>query len=105
MCVVPRTPRKRAASMKKACLSAYNVYVSHVHAAVNPAPESGATGTPPSMGTGLYELACRASHSCQPNCFWFSDNKGQRVVRTLVDVAAGEEVSLALQTLSGVIKD
>ncbi len=47
-------------------------------------------GPPPSAG--LYELACRASHSCQPNTFCFSDLEGRRVMRTLTAVEAGEEV-------------
>jgi hypothetical protein len=67
---------------------------------VKPAPASGveprlALGEAPwpGLGVGLYELACRAAHSCQPNTFWFSDLKGRRVMRTLVAVEAGEEVS------------
>ena len=57
---------------------------------VSPAPDDG--GTPPDLGAALYSVACRASHSCQPNCFWLADKLGRRVVRTLVDVADGEEV-------------
>jgi hypothetical protein len=44
------------------------------------------------MGAGLYELACRASHSCQPNTYWFSDLEGRAVMRTRAAVEAGEEV-------------
>jgi hypothetical protein len=61
-------------------------------AGVNPVPENGEEGVSPSLGTGLYELACRAAHSCTPNSNWFSDSEGRRVIHTLVDVAAGEEV-------------
>ncbi len=59
---------------------------------VNPETESGDSGSSPSLGVGLYELACRASHSCQPNAVWFSDLKGRVVMRTLTAVEAGEEV-------------
>ena len=39
-------------------------------AGVNPAPKDGSSGEPPSMGVGLFNTACRAAHSCLPNCFW-----------------------------------
>ena len=61
---------------------------------VNPAPEDGAAGEPVSLGSGLYKLACRAAHSCQPNCFWLSDSRGWRVLRTLVAVEQGQELTI-----------
>ena len=46
----------------------------------------------PYASVGLYTLACKAAHSCQPNCSWLPDQQGRRVVRTLVDVTEGEEL-------------
>ena len=37
---------------------------------VNPAPRNGGGGEPTSLGGGLYHTACRAAHSCLPNCCW-----------------------------------
>ena len=31
-----------------------------------------ADGSSAYQGVGLYEFACRASHSCAPNCFWYA---------------------------------
>ena len=37
--------------------------------------------------SALFETACRCSHSCQPNCCWYSDAGGSRVIRTLIPIA------------------
>jgi len=29
------------------------------------------------LGRGLFEVACRMSHSCRPNCVWFSSQDGK----------------------------
>ena len=47
------------------------------------------------MGSGLFTIGSRASHSCQPNCSWLSDRRGHEVMRALVDVAEGEELTIA----------
>ena len=39
-----------------------------------------------SSSSALYETACRCSHSCQPNCCWYSDVGGSRVIRTLAAI-------------------
>jgi hypothetical protein len=49
---------------------------------------------PPSLGSGLFSMACRASHSCSPNCAWYSSETGARIGRTLMPVAEGEELTI-----------
>jgi len=61
---------------------------------VNPPPRDGATGEPPTLGVGLYNIACRLNHSCQPNCCWYATEDGARLVRTLVPVAEGEQLTI-----------
>ena len=46
----------------------------------------------PHASVGLYAMACKAAHSCQPNCYSVPDQQGRRAVRTLVDVTEGEEL-------------
>jgi len=60
-------------------------------AEVCPAHADGRAGNN-SMGSGLFRIACRAAHSCQPNCVWFSSQNGDRIMRTVVPVAKGEEL-------------
>jgi len=45
---------------------------------ISPEPKDG--GTRKSIGVGLFNLACRVTHSCQPNCFWLSSPRGQRII-------------------------
>ena len=47
------------------------------------------------MGLGLYELGCRANHSCNPNACWLdaAGSGGRRLFRALVAIAAGEEIT------------
>jgi len=53
------------------------------------------------LGLGLYELGCRANHSCSPNACWLdaasparpSEAAGRRLFRALRDIAAGEEIT------------
>jgi hypothetical protein len=53
------------------------------------------------LGLGLYELGCRANHSCCPNACWLdappptrpSEAAGRRLFRALRDIAAGEEIT------------
>ena len=61
---------------------------------VNPAVGDGDAGTPPPLGSGLYPTACRANHSCSPNCFWYATSDGSRAVTAMVPVAAGEELTI-----------
>jgi len=60
---------------------------------VNPAQDDGA-GTANTLGVGLYAMACRANHSCQPNCFWYATSDGRRVLRALGGIAAGDELTV-----------
>lgn len=43
---------------------------------------------------GLFDIACRFSHSCQPNCGWKPLESKQMSVRLLVPVKQGEELTL-----------
>jgi len=53
------------------------------------------------LGLGLYELGCRANHSCRPNACWLDaapparpeEAAGRRLFRSLCDIAAGEEIT------------
>ena len=52
----------------------------------------GLFGVGGSSSSALYETACRCSHSCQPNCCWYSDVGGSRVIRTLAAIPQVWEV-------------
>jgi hypothetical protein len=61
---------------------------------VHPPSEDG-EGSGTFYGSGLFELACRMSHSCKPNCFWFTRQDGtKRFVRLLSPVKKGEELTI-----------
>ena len=62
--------------------------------AVNPQPLDGSTDTPICLGSGLFPLCCRMSHSCNPNCYWYSAQNGNRVVRCIRDIAFNEELTI-----------
>ena len=77
-------------SQVEECVKVTSVF-NHNGVEVGPADEGGKRTH---LGFGLYMTACRASHSCQPNCTWLADLQGRRVVRTLTDVAEGEELCI-----------
>lgn len=48
------------------------------------------------FGSGLFETACRMSHSCKPNCTWISSQDGtKKLVRLILPVSKGEELTIA----------
>ena len=55
-------------------------------AAAATAHTGGLLGVGGSSSSALFETACRCSHSCQPNCCWYSDVGGSRVIRTLAAI-------------------
>ena len=59
---------------------------------VAPARDNGTAGD--SLGDGLYTLACRANHSCRPNCFWYATADGGRVLKAIEPIAEGEELMI-----------
>jgi hypothetical protein len=47
------------------------------------------------LGHGLFEVACRMSHSCRPNCVWFTSQDGRsKIVRALEPIKAGEMITI-----------
>jgi hypothetical protein len=44
--------------------------------------------------SALYSFACRITHSCQPNCIWWSTPEGKRIVQTITPVSKGEEFTI-----------
>ncbi|CAB9500991.1 SET domain [Seminavis robusta] len=62
---------------------------------VNP-PSSDGHGAGTNYGRGLFEIACRMSHSCKPNCSWISSQDGtQKLVRLIAPVKQGEELTIS----------
>ena len=48
------------------------------------------------FGSGLFEIACRMSHSCSPNCCWISSQDGtKKLVRLIASVSEGEELTIS----------
>lgn len=46
-------------------------------------------------GTGIYEMACKISHSCAPNATWLTVSAtGRRHVRALHPIARGDELTI-----------
>ena len=69
--------------------------VCHFNAvSVNPQPLDGSTATPVNLGSGLFLLCCRMSHSCNPNCYWYSAQNGDRVVRSIRKILPNEELTI-----------
>lgn len=61
---------------------------------VSPQPLDGSTTEPVNVGSGLFWFSCRMSHSCNPNCFWFSNRDGDRVVRSIKHIEKNEELTV-----------
>jgi len=62
---------------------------------VHPAAADG-QGKGTDFGSGLFETACRMSHSCKPNCTWISSQDGtKKLVRLILLVSKGEELTIA----------
>jgi len=61
---------------------------------LNPVAADG-SGSGTNFGSGLFETACRLSHSCKPNCCWFSSLDGsKKIVRAITPIQTGEELSI-----------
>ena len=61
---------------------------------VNPAAADG-SGSGIILGSGLFETACCLSHSCKPNCCWFSSLDGsKKIVRAITPIQKGEELTI-----------
>jgi hypothetical protein len=61
---------------------------------VNPVAADG-SGQGTTFGSGLFETACRLSHSCRPNCCWFSSQDGsKKIVRAITLIQKGEELTI-----------
>ena len=45
-------------------------------------------------GAAVYSRSCRLTHSCTPNCFWYSDDQGFRNVRSTRIIQSDEELSV-----------
>ncbi len=47
------------------------------------------------VGTGIYEVACKMSHSCAPNATWLTGSStGHKHVRALRPIACGDELTI-----------
>ena len=72
-----------------------NMVINFNAVTMNPAPAHGGCGKGINFGSGLFETACRLSHSCKPNCFWFSSEDGsKRIVRAITSIQKGEELTI-----------
>jgi len=58
-------------------------------------PAADGSGCGKRYGNGLYHVACRLTHSCHPNCTWFSSQDGtEKIVRVLRPILAGDILSI-----------
>ena len=63
---------------------------------IQPSNPEGSSGERPYYGHGLFEVACRMTHSCRPNCVWFSSQDGRhKIVRLLIPVKAGDILTIS----------
>ena len=64
-------------------------------ALTNPQPKDGGLQSSQNRkGHSLFKIASRLSHSCEPNCCWFSASNGDRIVRTIKPVKQGDELTV-----------
>jgi hypothetical protein len=57
------------------------------------APDGSGPGA--SLGSGLFRIACKMSHSCRPNTVWFTSQSGQKkILRVIEPVEEGEELTI-----------
>eukprot|EP00934_Nitzschia_sp_Nitz4_P009297 Nitzschia sp. Nitz4//scaffold82_size85912//33616//35564//NITZ4_005138-RA/size85912-snap-gene-0.132-mRNA-1//1//CDS//3329558826//9287//frame0 len=58
-------------------------------------PNENGTGPGASYGHGLFETACRMSHSCKPNCVWLTTQDGRaKEIRAIGTIEEGEELTI-----------
>ena len=73
-----------------------NMIINFNAVTMNPAPAHGGCGKGVNFGLGLFETACRFSHSCKPNCYWFSSEDGsKRIVRAISSIQKGQELTIS----------
>ena len=59
-----------------------------------PAAEDG-NGPGPDMGHGLFVQAGKLTHSCRPNCSWYTTSDGNgKVIRAIQPISKGEELTV-----------
>lgn len=58
-------------------------------------PREDGSGPGKDFGHGLFEKACKMSHSCKPNCVWKSTQDGKaKEIRAISTVEEGEELTV-----------
>lgn len=58
-------------------------------------PSEDGSGPGADYGHGLFETACRMSHSCKPNCVWITTQDGTcKEVRAIGTIEEGEELTI-----------
>ena len=63
---------------------------------IHPAAADGSGASLGQYGHGLFLVACRLTHSCRPNCTWFSSQDGcSKIVRLLEPVKAGDVLTIS----------
>lgn len=68
-------------------------------------PSDDGSGPGTDYGYGLFETACKMSHSCRPNCVWVTEQSGTaKLVRAISKIEIGEELTVDYvgQTLSSI---
>ncbi|CAJ1966483.1 unnamed protein product [Cylindrotheca closterium] len=58
-------------------------------------PSDDGLGPGTDYGFGLFEVACKMSHSCRPNCAWMTEPDGaSKQIRAITKIQAGEELTV-----------
>jgi hypothetical protein len=58
-------------------------------------PSEDGSGPGTDFGHGIFENACRMSHSCKPNCVWLSTQDGKaKEIRAVATIEKGEELTV-----------
>lgn len=68
-------------------------------------PSEDGNGPGTDYGHGLFEKACKMSHSCKPNCVWMTSQDGkEKLIRAITTIEKGEELTVDYvgQSLSSV---
>jgi hypothetical protein len=58
-------------------------------------PEEDGSGPGTDYGHGLFERACKMSHSCKPNCVWLTTQDGKaKEIRAIMTIEKGDELTI-----------
>ncbi|KAL3943287.1 MAG: hypothetical protein SGBAC_002658 [Bacillariaceae sp.] len=58
-------------------------------------PSDDGSGAGTDYGHGLFEVACKMSHSCHPNCTWMTESDGaSKQIRAISKIQKGEELTV-----------